>query len=144
MVFTMDHMENIRRAAVAVREAFPGLRVYARAWDVRMAKRLGTLGVDYTVPETLAAGQQLSQEVLQASGVPAETPVKIVEESFERKRPKVAKSPATHKKMGYSDILLVLTPGIDVETTLDFAASPAADNGAALPSSLCLRGCLSG
>ena len=132
VVFTMDHMESIGRAAVTVREAFPSLPVYARAWDVRMAKRLSSLGVDYTIPETLAAGQQLSQEVLQASGVPAETSVRIVEESFERKRQKIAKSPAMHKKMGYSDILLVLTPGIGVESTLDFAASLAADNGAAL------------
>ena len=132
VVFTMDHMESIGQAAVAVREAFPKLPVYARAWDLRMAKRLSALGVDYTIPETLAAGRQLSQEVLQASGVPAEISFRIVEDTLDRKHHKSTKSPTPDRKIGYSDILLVLTPGIDVATTLDYAASLAADNRAAL------------
>ena len=80
VVFAMDHMESIGQAVVTVREAFPGLPVYARAWDARMAKRLATLGVTFTVPETLASGQQLSREVLQASGIPAEITARLIED----------------------------------------------------------------
>lgn len=128
-VFTMDHMESIGHAVVSVKESFPRLPVFARAWDERMAKRLNSLGVDYTVPETLAAGQKLSQEVLRASGITADRSAEIVEEPHERKRRRPA---AKQKNAGYQDILLVLTPGVDVASTLDYAVSLTVDNKASL------------
>ena len=132
VVFAMDHMESIGQAVVTVREAFPGLPVYARAWDGRMAKRLTTLGVTFTVPETLASGQQLSQEVLRASGVPVEVTDRLTEGDQDWKHQKITKFSATDKRAGYRDILLVLTPGVDEVTTLQYAAALAEDSGAAL------------
>jgi len=117
---------------VTVREAFPGLPVYARAWDGRMAKRLTALGVTFTVPETLASGQRLSQEVLQASGIPVEITDRLTEGDQDWKHQKITKFSATDKKAGYQDILLVLTPGVDEVTTLQYAAALAEDSRAAL------------
>ena len=132
VVFAMDHMESIGQAVVTVREAFPGLPVYARAWDGRMAKRLTALGVTFTVPETLASGQRLSQEVLQASGIPVEITDRLTEGDQDWKHQKITKLSATDKKAGYQDILLVLTPGVDEVTTLQYAAALAEDSRAAL------------
>ena len=132
VVFAMDHMESIGQAVVTVREAFPGLPVYARAWDGRMAKRLTALGVTFTVPETLASGQRLSQEVLQASGIPVEITDRLTEGDQDWKHQKITKFSATDKKAGYQDILLVLTPGVDEVTTLQYAAALAEDSRAAL------------
>ena len=131
-VFAMDQTESIGQAVVTVREAFPGLPVYARAWDARMATRLSALGVAFTVPETRGSGQQLSREVLLAAGIPADVAGRIADDFPERKRHKAARPPAADKRIGYRDILLVLTPGIDEATTLKYAASLAADNRAAL------------
>ena len=131
-VFAMDHMESIGQAVVTVREAFPRLPVYARAWDVRMAKRLVTLGVTFTVPETLASGQQLSREILQAAGVPAEVTVRLIEEDQNWRHQRLAKLSAPDKRVGYRDILLVLTPGIDETSILEYAAALADDCRAAL------------
>lgn len=132
VVFAMDQMESIGQAVVTVREAFPGLPVYARARDARMAKRLSTMGVAYTVPETQGSGQQLSRQVLQAAGIPAEVSDGLVEDAAEQRRHRVAKPAVAEKKMGYRDIVLVLTPGIDEVATLNYAASLAADNRADL------------
>ncbi len=132
VVFAMDRMESIGQGVVTVREAFPGLPVYARAWDARMAKRLATLGVTFTVPETLASGQQLSRVVLQASGVPAEITARLIEDSQDWKHQKLTKFSAADKRAGYRDILLVMTPGIDEKTILEYAAALAEDCRAAL------------
>jgi len=132
VVFAMDQTESIGQAVLTVREAFPELPVYARAWDARMAKRLSTLGVAFAVPETLGSGQQISREVLLAAGVPAEVTLRIVDDVPEHKRHKADRSPASEKKIGYRDILLVLEPGIDEATTITYAASLAADNHATL------------
>jgi len=132
VVFAMDHMESIGRAVVAVREAFPGLPVYARAWDAKMAKRLAILGVTFTVPETLASGRQLSREVLQASGVPAEITARLIADDQDRQRQEITKFSAADKRAGYRDILLVMTPGIDEITTLEYAAALAEDSSAGL------------
>ena len=132
VVFAMDQMESIGQAVVAVREAFPDLPVYSRAWDARMSRRLSTLGVTFTVPETQGAAQQLARQVLQAAGVPSETLAGLLEETTEQRRHRVARPAVAEKRPGYRDILLVLSPGIDEAATLDYAASLATDNGAAL------------
>ncbi len=131
-VFAMDHMESIGQAVVTAREAFPGLPVYARAWDVRMAKRLAALGVTFTVPETLASGQQLSREILEASGVPAEVAAGLIEDDQHWRHQRLTTSSAPDKRTGYQDILLVLTPGIDELSILEYAAALADDCGAVL------------
>ncbi len=132
VVFAMDHMESIGQAVVAVREAFPCLPVYARAWDPRMAKRLITLGASFTVPEALASGQQLAREVLRASGVPPEAVERIIEDDQDSQRRKITRPPVTDRKASYQDILLVLTPGIDEVTTLAYVAAFAEDSQASL------------
>lgn len=132
VVFAMDHMESIGQAVVTVREAFPDLPVYARAWDARMAQRLTTLGASYTIPSLLASGQQLSREVLKASGIPAETADRIVEDDQDSQRNNVTRLHAADKRKGYRDILLVMTPGIDEGATLAYAAALAVDNRANL------------
>ncbi len=132
VVFAMDHMESIGQAVVAVREAFPSLPVYARAWDARMAQRLTTLGASYAVPSTLASGQQMSREVLKASGVSAEASDRIIEDDQDSQRRKITRLHAADKRVGYRDILLVMTPGIDERATLEYAAALAEDSRATL------------
>jgi monovalent cation:proton antiporter-2 (CPA2) family protein len=132
IVFAMDQMESIGQAVVTVREAFPGLPVYARAWDVRMAKRLSAMGVAFTVPETQGSGQHLAREVLQAAGVPTEVSVRIIDDTSGHKQREIARPEADQKGVGYNDILLVLTSGIDEAATLNYASSLAMDNRAAL------------
>ena len=132
VVFAMDHMESIGQAVVTVRETFPELDVYARAWDTRMAQRLFSLGVTYAVPETMATGLQLTQDVLRASGVPPEVTARLLDIERDWERQKITKRSTPGKQTGYRDILLVLTPGIDETATLDYAATLANDNQAGL------------
>ncbi|NNF96342.1 MAG: hypothetical protein HKM94_05390, partial [Halobacteria archaeon] len=132
VVFAMDHMESIGQAVVKVREAFPGLRVYARAWDNKMAQRLLSLGVTYAFPETMATSRQLTREVLRTSGVSQEVTARLIDEERNRERHKITKRSTPDKHMGFKDILLVLTPGINEKATLNYAAALAEDNRAAL------------
>ncbi|MGB5465631.1 MAG: universal stress protein, partial [Sedimenticolaceae bacterium] len=97
-----------------------------------MAKRLAALGVTFTVPETLASGQQLSREILQASGVPAQTVARVIEDDQYWRNRGITPLAAPDKRVGYQDILLVLTPGIDETSTLEYAAALAEDCRAAL------------
>ena len=124
----MDHMESIGQAIVTVREAFPDLPVYARAWDTKMARRLFSLGVTYAIPETVASGLQLTRDVLHASGVSAEITEQLIDEGHGGERYKITKSPASDKQSGYKDILLVLTPDIDEVAILSYATTLAEDN----------------
>ena len=132
VVFAMDHMESIGQAVVTVREAFPDLPVYARAWDIKMAQRLRTLGVTYAIPETMASGIQLTRDVLRASGISSEITAQLVDEGHGEERHKVTKPTAPNKKTGYKDILLVLTPGVDETAIIGYAAALAEDNQAVL------------
>lgn len=110
VVFAMDHMESIGQAVVTVRDAFPDLPVYTRAWDIKMAQRLLSLGVTYAIPETIATSLQLTRDVLRASGVSAEVTTRLVDEGHGGRRHKIKKPPTSDKQTGYKDILLVLTP----------------------------------
>ncbi len=132
VVFAMDHMESIGQAVVTVREAFPELPVYARAWDVRMAQRLLSLGVTYAIPETMATSLQLARDVLRASGISSEVTARLVDENHGGEWHKIAKPATVDKKTGYKDILLVLTPGVDETAILGYASALAEDNQAAL------------
>jgi len=115
-----------------VREAFPNLPVYARAWDIRMAQRLLSLGVTYAIPETMATGLQLTRDVLHASGISPEVTAQLFDNGHGGEPHIIKKLPTPDKKSGYKDILLVLTPGIDTAATLGYAVTLAEDNQAAL------------
>jgi len=132
VVFAMDHMESIGQAVVTAREAFPDLPVYARAWDIRMARRLLSLGVTYAIPETMATGLQLTRDVLRASGVSAEVTARLIDEGHGGEYQQITKPPTSGKQAGYKNMLLVLTPGIDEKATLGYAVALAEDNQSAL------------
>ncbi len=132
MVFTMDHMESIGQASVAVREAFPGLPVYARAWDIKMAKKLLALGVSYAIPETIETSLRLIGEVLRASGISLDDATRLVNEERDEEQWKFTRPQMPDKQMGYGNILLVLTPGIEEMSILQYAATLAEDNQATL------------
>ena len=131
-VFAMDHMESIGQAVVTVREAFPDLPVYARAWDTKMARRLFSLGVTYAIPETVETGTKLVRDVLHASGLSSEFITQLVEEGRKGDPAKTAMPPIPDKSTGYNNILLVLTPGVDELAILGYAAALAEDNRSAL------------
>ena len=132
VVFAMDHMESIGQAVITTREAFPDLPVYARAWDTRMAQKLLSLGVTYAIPETMAAGLQLARDVLDASGVSAELAARLIEEGSAGERDTATAPPVPDKSAGYTNILLVLTPGIDETAIVHYAATLAEDHRSAL------------
>ena len=132
VVFAMDHMESIGQAVVTAREAFPDLPVYTRAWDIRMAQRLLSLGVTYAIPEIMPAGLQLARDVLRAFGVSAEVTARLIDESHGGELHKITRRPTPDKQTGYKDILLVLTPDIDETAMLRYAAALAEDNRSAL------------
>jgi monovalent cation:proton antiporter-2 (CPA2) family protein len=132
VVLAQDQMESIGKAVVTVREAFPDLAIYARAWDIDVAQRLRAMGVAYAIPETMASGLQLAGDVLRASGVSMEEAVRLVGEARDEKQRKIARPPRPDRQAGFKDILLVLTPGVDETAALDHAAALAEDNGAAL------------
>ena len=132
VVFVMDHMESIGQAVVNTREAFPGLPVYARAWDIRMAQKLFSMGVNNAFPETMATGLHITQQVLQASGIPDEVTTALLDESGDWQRRKIAKPSATEGQTGFRDILLVLTPGDDEVVVVGYAAALAVDNHSSL------------
>jgi len=132
VVLTMGHTESIGQAVVKAREAFPDLPVYTRAWDLKMAQRLYSLGVSYAIPETMATSQQLTRDVFDALGVSPEVTARLVDNGQDWKRQLVVKPVAPDEHKGYKDILLILTPGIDETATLDYAATMAEDNRATL------------
>jgi len=132
LVFVMDHMESIGQAVVTAREAFPNLPVYTRAWDTRMAQRLVSLGATYASPETVGTGIQFTRDVLVASGISSHVVTQLVDEDRGGESVKIAVHPTADKSTGYSNILLVLTPGIDEPGILGYAVALAEDNHSAL------------
>ena len=132
LVLALDQMESLGKAVVSVREAFPDLAIYARAWDVQVARKLRSLGVSYAIPETMATGLQLAGDVLRAWGVAPEQVVQLVDDARDRKQRKIDKPPGPERQAGFKDILVVLTPGVDETTVLNTAATLAADHQAVL------------
>jgi len=66
----------------------------------------------------METGLKLTREVLQASGISPEATDKLVDENYGREWHKVINTSTPGKKVGYKDILLVLTPDIDISATL--------------------------
>jgi nucleotide-binding universal stress UspA family protein len=127
-----------------VREAFPSLSIYARAWDIKVAQKLRSMGVTYAIPETMATGLELAADVLRASGVSTEEAVRLVDKARDQKQRKIAKPPRPDRQTGFKDILLVLTPGVDEAAALDNAAALATDNRAVLTVAEVLSGATAG
>jgi nucleotide-binding universal stress UspA family protein len=132
VVLTLDQMESIGKAVVTVREAFPNLAIFARAWDIDMAHRLRAMGVTYAIPETFSSELQLAGDVLRASGITPEVAVRLVDEARDEKQRRIAGPPRRDRKAGFKDILLVLTPDVDETAALNHAAALAEDNRAGL------------
>jgi len=133
VVFAMNQMESIGQAVVTVREAFPSLNVYARAWDNKMAQKLLSLGVTYAIPEIMETSQQLTRDVLRAAGVQPEIVEQLVRQDHDAERYKRRRRPrAIEKQSDYKEILLVLTPDVDETAILNYAAAMASDSRAAL------------
>jgi len=127
VVLVMDHMESIGQAVVAVREAFPNLPVFARAWDIRMAQRLVSHGATFSIPETMATGPQLPREVLGALGVSEEVTTRLFENGYSGERHKTTQPQLPGTQTGYKSILLVLTPNVDETEILGYTAALAED-----------------
>jgi monovalent cation:proton antiporter-2 (CPA2) family protein len=132
VVLALDQMESIGKAVVTVREAFPDLAIYARAWDVDAAQRLRAMGVTYAIPETMASGLQLAGDLLRASGVSPDEAVRLVDEARDERQRRITRPPRPDRQAGFKDILLVLTPGVDETAALDHAGALAEDNRAGL------------
>jgi monovalent cation:proton antiporter-2 (CPA2) family protein len=132
VVLALDQMESIGKAVVTVREAFPDLTIYSRAWDIEVAQRLRAMGVTYAMPETMASGLQLAGDVLRGSGISPEKAARLVDEVRGERQRKIARPPRPGRQAGFKDILLVLTSDVDETAALNHAAALAEDNRAAL------------
>jgi CPA2 family monovalent cation:H+ antiporter-2/glutathione-regulated potassium-efflux system protein KefB len=132
LVLALDRIESIAHAVSTVREAFPDLPIYARAWDAKVAARLRTMGVNYAIPETMEASLRLAKDVLCDSGVSPEVAGRLVDEARGWETSKGTKAPGPDPRLGFKDILLMLTPHTDETAVLAHAAALAEDNGAAL------------
>ncbi len=132
VVFAMNHMESIGQAVVNVREAFPNLPIYARAWDNRMAHRLVSLGVNYAIPETMAIGLQLAREVFDSLGVSEDTTARLSAEGYDGFRQRSTPLHVSDSPSGYRSMLLVLTAGVDETAILGYAATLAEDHRSSL------------
>ena len=69
IVLTMDHAEATLNATRAIRREFASIPLLARAHDEEHAHALQEAGASQVMPETLAAGLQLSAAVLQMMGL---------------------------------------------------------------------------
>ena len=69
IVLTMDHAEATLHATRAIRREFAAIPLLARAHDEAHARALLEAGATQVMPETLAAGLQLSSAVLHAIGM---------------------------------------------------------------------------
>ncbi len=77
---TMDEPGSAEHVIKAVHEAWPHVRIIARARDVRHAQRLLGKGASGAVPETLEASLELCEQVLTGIGFPNDAARTIVDE----------------------------------------------------------------
>ena len=71
-VLTTDDPDTTIRTARLLKRLYPHLKVFARARNRQHAFKLMDLGVEVVVRETFHSSLEMSQQVLQALGVPAE------------------------------------------------------------------------
>ncbi len=68
LVLAVDDPENTLKTAKRIKEAFPDLKIFARARDRRHAYELSKLGVHYFERETFESAIHMGQEVLKGLG----------------------------------------------------------------------------
>jgi monovalent cation:proton antiporter-2 (CPA2) family protein len=133
VIFAMDQMERVGQAVVSAHEAFPTLQVYARAWDNRMAQKLLLNGASYAIAETRESCQQLTRDVLQASGLSSAAVARLLDVDLQAADPYRLKKPQIEEGAhGYRNILLVLTEMSAAEETVAYAAALASAQRARL------------
>ena len=71
-VLTTDDPETTIRTARLLKRQYPHLKVFARARNRQHAFKLMDLGVEVVVRETFHSGLEMSQQVLEALGIPHE------------------------------------------------------------------------
>ncbi|MEQ8747839.1 monovalent cation:proton antiporter-2 (CPA2) family protein [Pyruvatibacter sp.] len=72
VVVTLDNFAAASRAVEAIRNRWPGIPIFVRAWDMTHSDELFKLGATGVVPETLESSLQLAGQVLQSLGTPRE------------------------------------------------------------------------
>lgn len=85
LVVTMDQPAAAMHTVRAVRDACPGLPIYARSRDEAHAHELRGVGATAVVPETLEAGLQLSAFALQTLGLSEHQVLATLERERERR-----------------------------------------------------------
>ena len=68
LILTVNDPDNANKTARKIKEAFPSLKIYARARDRRHAYELQKIGVDYFERETFESAIHMGQEVLKGLG----------------------------------------------------------------------------
>ncbi|MCB1758325.1 MAG: monovalent cation:proton antiporter-2 (CPA2) family protein [Gammaproteobacteria bacterium] len=133
VVFAMDQMEPVGQAVVTAREAFPELQIYARAWDNRMARKLLLNGATYAIAETRESCQQLTRDVLQATGLEAAAVTRLLDADRQHTDVhRLQKQQREEGAHGYKNILLVVTEASTTAETLAYAAALASTQHARL------------
>ncbi len=84
VVVTLDNFAAASRAVEAIRERWPGLPIFVRAWDMTHSDELFKLGATGVVPETLESSLQLAGQVLESLGTPREAVGDIIMRIRER------------------------------------------------------------
>jgi len=72
VVITLDNFAAASRAVEAIRDRWPGIPIFVRAWDMSHSDELFKLGATGVVPETLESSLQLAGQVLESLGTPRE------------------------------------------------------------------------
>jgi CPA2 family monovalent cation:H+ antiporter-2 len=70
LIVTLDDPVAARQVVAVARDAWPGLKLFARARDAEHAAELEKLGATEVVPETLESSLSLARGALAAIGVP--------------------------------------------------------------------------
>lgn len=68
LILAIDNTDNAIKTAKRIKEAYPKLKIYARARDRRHAYELDKIGVDYFERETFESAIHMGQEALKALG----------------------------------------------------------------------------
>jgi CPA2 family monovalent cation:H+ antiporter-2 len=89
IVVTMDSAAAVERVVRAVRGAWPGVPVFARARDLAQARDLRDAGAAYATPETVEATLQLGEALLNGLGLPDEAARRIIGEKRDAERAKM-------------------------------------------------------
>lgn len=79
-ISTMDQRDGAEAVVSALHRSYPHLPIYARAKDPAHARALRNCGAALAIPETTETGLQLSEAVLQVTGLPDDVARSIIEQ----------------------------------------------------------------